>query len=1810
MKGNYSGCVASSNTEVWLQRVTYCLLLLIAWVALTMLSSQAIAASAIGGAAGSVPTRHTGEAATLLPDGRWLLSGGANNGAAVATLTLIDPVTNTNTLFAGSLNIPRQGHTATLLPDGTVLIVGGIGADSSPLNQAERLNIQTQQSQLVTNAAFTARTQHTATLLLDGRVLLAGGLSTQHVALSSAELWDSRTGTVTQLPAGLLSARYGHTAQTLPADSVLILEGKDQSGQPVTLGELYDPSRQIFSLQKENQSGLLATSPSLQSPPQVQASLPAANANTVAVSSWISLRFSKPMAVKSLNSNTVTVIGPTGQITGRVTPVENGQAVFFVPTQELLPDTHYSVFVSGAKDASDTQLPLTGYNFTTQTLTASAAPTGTSNNSPDALNDQTKPLANPPGPDMADTGPEDWIPGREHFTGDWRANRPPSPLQALPPLQAPPGVTALAGQVLLMNGKAAVGVKLKMGEQIATTDATGRFLLSGINTGNQTLRIDGSGANKPGRRYGFFDDLVVIFQDGKTQSLQYTIWLPRTDTQHAVSLSSPTTSEVTVTTPHIPGLELHIPQGTVIRDVDGKVVTSVSITPIPVDRTPFPLPTHGIPVYFTIQPGSANLQAIDPKSFQAAQIIYPNYNSRPPGSKMDFWTYDPGYKGWYVYGEGLVSANGKQVIPGDGVGIYEFTGAMVSLPSLAPAKNPTAGGGNQLLGVASSDKAEPVDTSTGLFTYPHTDLMVSDTLRLTLTRTYLSEDTRSRAFGVGTNHVYDIFMVGDTAPWTYQDLILSNGERIHFSRISSGTTYASAVYLHNSSSFNRYQGATISWVGGASPWLLKLKDGYQMWFPDAESNNVPAKAAMTQIKDRVGNTITLTRASNGNLQQVTSPNGRWLSFTYDSTNRITQASDNIGRTVNYTYDSSGNLETVTDANGGVETYTYDSSHHMLTITRPNGNVLLSNSYDANGRVSQQTLGYGSPVAGTYQFAYTLSGSQVTQTDITDPRGNIERLAFNGAGYVTTNTYGLGLPEQQSYSLQRDATTNIVTSVTDALGRVTGYVYDGAGNLTSITRLQGTAQAVTDSYTYDASFNQLTSHTDGLSHTTNYGYDSLGRLTQITDPLGNAVKLKSNGQGQITQVTDPIGEDTTLHYSLGDLASVSDPLGRTTSYLTDTVGRVMAMADSVGRRILIDYDVLDRKTKITDPLGSATTFAYDTNSNLLSVTDAKNGVHTYSYDARDRRVTYTDPLNATQSCDLDSLDNVTQWTAANSVIATYTYDALNRRTQSAFGHTLIGSGPSLTAPDATVGYTFDGGNRLTQIVDTQGGTITRSYDNLDHLLSETTPQGTVSYTYDAADRRTSMTVAGQTAVNYTYDVGSRLTNLSNGSQSAAFTYDADNRRSTLTLPNGVTVGYGYDNAGQLINLNYVKVGTNLGNLSYGYDNAGQRVQLGGSLARTTLPSAVSATSYNAANQLTAWSGASLQYDANGNMTSDGSNTYTWDSRQRLSTLTGTVSGSFSYDAVNRRSQKTIASQTTGYVFDGINPVQELTGTVPPTVQANLLTGGVDEVFSRTEASGSTFNHLVDALGSTQALTDSSGALTTQYTYEPYGQTSSSGSANANSQQYTGRENDGTGLYYYRARYYSPGFGRFISGDPIGLAGGVNTYAYVTGNPISNTDPQGTFLVGLVGTGVGAVVGAVTSLVAQVVQNGGNWSCVSWENVGWSAATGGIAGFLLTTSLGGSVFGIAGVGATTNLLNYGLTTTPSDYSAAGASASAISGAVGGAIGGKSPNPYMFIKPSPTLNDLGLVGQMVGKKTLGMGVLGGTVGALDYTKNTQKK
>jgi RHS repeat-associated protein len=313
----------------------------------------------------------------------------------------------------------------------------------------------------------------------------------------------------------------------------------------------------------------------------------------------------------------------------------------------------------------------------------------------------------------------------------------------------------------------------------------------------------------------------------------------------------------------------------------------------------------------------------------------------------------------------------------------------------------------------------------------------------------------------------------------------------------------------------------------------------------------------------------------------------------------------------------------------------------------------------------------------------------------------------------------------------------------------------------------------------------------------------------------------------------------------------------------------------------------------------------------------------------------------------------------------------------------------------------------------------------------------------------MMVAGQPAITYTPDDANRLTMITQGTASVVLGYDAANRRTSLTLPDGIVVSYGYDSASRLTSIVYQKGGSVLGNLAYAYDQNDRRTQVSGSYARTGLPVAVGSASYNVANQLAQWGNTTLTYDNNGNLQSDGTSTYTWNPRNQLASITGGTSASFQYDAYGRRVGKTLGSTSTAFLYDSVNVVQELSG---PTPTANLLSGGIDQIIARTDSNGMA-SFLADALGSGIALGDSTGAVQTSYTYEPFGNTTSSGVASTNSFQYTGRENDANALYFYRTRYYSPTLQRFISEDPIGFGGGINKYAYVGDDPINNSDPSG-------------------------------------------------------------------------------------------------------------------------------------------------------------
>ncbi|MGH7181350.1 MAG: RHS repeat-associated core domain-containing protein, partial [Nitrospiraceae bacterium] len=357
-------------------------------------------------------------------------------------------------------------------------------------------------------------------------------------------------------------------------------------------------------------------------------------------------------------------------------------------------------------------------------------------------------------------------------------------------------------------------------------------------------------------------------------------------------------------------------------------------------------------------------------------------------------------------------------------------------------------------------------------------------------------------------------------------------------------------------------------------------------------------------------------------------------------------------------------------------------------------------------------------------------------------------------------------------------------------------------------------------------------------------------------------------------------------------------------------------------------------------------------------------------------------------------------------------------------------------------------------------------------------------------------------------------------------------------------------------------TTIGDLTYTYDAAGNRIKTGGSFARSGLPPALTTVSYNANNQQTTFGTNTETYDLNGNLatvTDAGvTTTYTWNARNQLTGISNTgFSASFTYDSLGRRTGRTVQGTTTNYVYDGVNPVQEKNGG---TVTANLITGlGIDEFFQRTDGVGARAL-LPDALGSTVALGDGTGTLQTQYTYEPFGYATQTGSASTNSYKYTGREDDGSGLDYYRARYYHPRLQRFISEDPIGFDGGdADLYGYVGNNLLGFNDPTGEFFYSWPGAGYGAISGGISGYISS----GGTWG-----GAARGAIAGGFVGFInpfgaytagaAAGGFGSSILGQLAGNATTckNLLDF-------DYNLA--AMSALGGGAGRAIMNYLANPH---------------------------------------------
>lgn len=1161
------------------------------------------------------------------------------------------------------------------------------------------------------------------------------------------------------------------------------------------------------------------------------------------------------------------------------------------------------------------------------------------------------------------------------------------------------GATTLSGQVLDEDAKPVKNALVKLGTLQVSTDDGGNFLLQNPPAGvGQLLFIDGGPASTPTHNFPIIPYKITIVA-GQNNSLGFIAYLHFQKTTGLVDISNSTVERI-VTDPEIPGFQMTLPVGATITGWDGQPNNQISIRRVPLDRVPLPpLPADLVApmVYMDYfgKPGGGTPSEPIP-------ITAPNDLEADPGTQVELWFYDEAPDGsrpnqWAQYGTGTVSSDGSQIIPD----INPATGKPYGQPRFCcgafvvarrATENPPGAHGNGTKG------GDPVDLSTGLFILQKTDLVLPGRFPVTFARFYRPNAPDRGPFGVGASHTYQVRLVM-LPTTTARTLLMPDGARAVFSQQPDGT--------YRTTNAPAYRGAVLTQT--PSGHTLHFKDGTTWTFG-------PTTAFFAYLigqTDRNGNTITLTRDGNNLLTELTDSVGRKLTFTYDAAGRITQIADPLGRMVTYTYsssDASARVATVTDPSLSVTRYTYDAVGRMATLTDGRGITFLTNEYDSANRVSRQTQADG----GVWQFAYTTSGSLVTQTTVTDPQGHKQTTRFNGIGYDLGRTDGQG----QSSATTRDATTNLAQATTDSLGRKTTYEYDASGNVTKITDPNNQVTR----FEYEPTFNRVTKITDALNQVTEFTYDPAnGNLLTTKDPLNHVTTIAYNSFGQPTSVQGPIPSEppTTFAYDAdGNLITTTDPLGNTTQRAYDAVSRLTTLTDPRGLTTQFDYDALNRVQIIADAAQGLTRFFYDANGNLTQVMDAKGQATNYTYDPMDRLATRKDALNRTESYQYDVAGNLTQFTDRKNQVTTFTYDSLNRRIGASY------------ADSSSTAFTYDAVGRLTKAFDSIVGAIDFLYDSLDRLIKEVSAQGVVEYTYDALGRRTTMTANGATPVSYGYDAASRLIQVAQAGLVVGLQYDAAGRRTGLTYPNGTNTTYSYDNASRLMNIAHNGPAGLIESLGYTYDAAGNRI----SLTRmngtaSNLPAAVQAA-YDAANEQTTFNSLPATFDANGNQTTitdaSGTTTYMWDARNRMVAMSGPgVTATFQYDALGRRISKTINGVTTSYLYDGNDIVQEIGGSAVGASYVRSLS--IDEPFVRQMATGNEFYH-TDTLGSSLAQSNAAGATTVSYSYEAFGKTTMTGTS-SNPFQYTGRENDGTGLYYYRARYYRPTSQRFIGEDPI-------------------------------------------------------------------------------------------------------------------------------------------------------------------------------------
>jgi YD repeat-containing protein len=723
---------------------------------------------------------------------------------------------------------------------------------------------------------------------------------------------------------------------------------------------------------------------------------------------------------------------------------------------------------------------------------------------------------------------------------------------------------------------------------------------------------------------------------------------------------------------------------------------------------------------------------------------------------------------------------------------------------------------------------------------------------------------------------------------------------------------------------------------------------------------------------------------------VTKPQGNSWTFTSNSNFQWLSESDPLGDTVSVVRGSNNIPVTLTTANGAVWGITSDGKGNVLKVTDPQNNPIIR-TYDANNDplsmmnqggftwacvvgVNHLPSGCQNPLSGTRAYMYDSEGRLI---QFTNENGIVTIYEYDDVNHTVTVTQASGTPNAYTTIITYDPAGRVIQVQTPV--RTDVHTWDAAGYLLSVTQAVGAPEARTWTYTWDSN-HKLTLSTNFRGVLTKTIYDADNRPIEADEAAGlpeqGTIKYVYNDNGTVKIKIDVLGNPITLTYDAADRPiSLTDVVGNTTLRVYDANGNLIKETDPAGDVITYVYDAFNRKIVAQSADGTINnTYAFDVVGNLVKMTDT-TGTSSFVWNGLNQPITYTDSSNNSLGYSYDPVGNRIGLNLPGGIQQAFTFNSLNDPVSANDGK-------------GTTSFLRDLGRRPIQIKYPNGTAAFRTYNSIDEPVTIMNFKGTteisgISNEYDPNGNLTKSTTAsgGMTILLWDGRDWMKSHTAANGSLTSE-TYDAAGNRLQQTTPSGTTI-YTFNSLGGLIGD---------GKNTYVNDN-------------------------------------------NGNVTNDGTFKYTYDAWKQLinvkSLNLGTVNSQYKYNGLGLRVSEITPSGTLLFLVDPFSENTVWRMGVGGTV-SNLFVGptALSEINSTT---GLSLYLTYDALHNVMTVTNGSGATAGNYTFTPFGVSTSVLDPLGNNEPYKafGLEKDlGTPFYYSPPEgYYNPTLGRWIGQTPF-------------------------------------------------------------------------------------------------------------------------------------------------------------------------------------